>query len=108
MGFIWALMAVRDEANANGEIALVMDLVGSRNLGLNLDLARAGVKVPPAFRPSFFLPLALFNAVIANSPCRVRDLSFFHFFEVAVVGAGLAFNSHPVFGPVFSPRFSPD
>ncbi len=47
MGFIWALMAVRDEANANGEIVLVMDLVGSRNLGLNLDLARAGVKTGP-------------------------------------------------------------
>jgi|HubBroStandDraft_6_1064221.scaffolds.fasta_scaffold26753_2 hypothetical protein len=39
-----------ETANANGEIVLVMDLVGSRKVALNSDLARAGVKTGPYVR----------------------------------------------------------
>jgi hypothetical protein len=49
LGFIWASMVVRRKANANGKIVLGMDLVGSRNVALDLDLARPGVKPGPTF-----------------------------------------------------------
>jgi hypothetical protein len=43
-------MAVGYKANAKGKIVLVMHVVGSRNIALNLDLARAGVKTGPYVR----------------------------------------------------------
>ena len=50
LGLVSASMAVRYEADANGNIVLVMDVVGSRNVALNPDLARAGVKTGPYVR----------------------------------------------------------
>jgi hypothetical protein len=47
LGLISASMAVRRKANANGKIVLRMDLMRSGNLGLDFDLARAGVKTGP-------------------------------------------------------------
>jgi hypothetical protein len=43
--------------NADGKTILVMDLVGSRNLRLNLHLAWAGVKTGPYVRKRRMLPL---------------------------------------------------
>ena len=47
LGLVSASMAVRHKANANGKIILVTDLVASRSIALDLDLARAGVKTGP-------------------------------------------------------------
>ena len=47
LGLISGPMAARHKANANGKIVLVMDVVWSRNVALDLDLARAGVKTGP-------------------------------------------------------------